>query len=98
VPSPGWGRHFRRPITACLINDYHECTGSDAVASVAFSPDGKTLATADGDGNAGLWNVSYLADVLARLCSQVGGSLTRTEWTRYVPPGPSYRNVCAQHS
>jgi hypothetical protein len=45
-----------------------------------------------------LWNVSYLVGVLARLCSQVGGSLTWAEWARYVPPGPPYRNVCARHS
>jgi WD40 repeat protein len=73
-------------------------TGPDSVWSVAFSPDGKTLATSDEDGTAKLWNVGYLVDVLTRLCSQVGGSLTRAEWARYVPPGPSYRNVCAQRS
>jgi WD40 repeat protein len=73
-------------------------TGSSTVESVVFSPDGKTLATADDDGMAQLWNVGYLVDVLARLCSQVGGSLTQAEWAHYVPSGPTYRNVCAQHS
>ena len=81
-------------------------TGASRVYSVAFSPDGTTLATGDdggyssGAGGSGvtMWNVSYLADVLARLCSQVGDSLTPAEWKLYVPPGPSYQDVCAQHS
>ncbi len=68
-----------------------------AVEAVAFSPDGKTLATGGTDG-VELWNVSYLVDPLAQLCSQVGDSLTRAEWTQYVPPGPPYQDVCAQHS
>ena len=71
-------------------------TGTGYIGSVTFSPDGKTLAT--GGGTLGLWNVGYLVDVLTRLCSQVGGSLTQAEWAQYVPAGPPYRNVCAQHS
>lgn len=48
------------------------------------------------DGIVQMWNVGYLVDVLARLCSQVGGSLTRAEWQQYVSPGPGYRNVCRE--
>lgn len=73
-------------------------TGSAEVWSVAFSPDGKTLATGDWDGAVRIWDVGYLVDTLTQLCSQVGGSLTQAEWARYVPAGPPYRNVCAQHS
>ena len=69
--------------------------GSGAVDSVAFSPDGKTLAAGDHDGTARLWNVGYLVDLVARLCSQIGGSLTQPEWQHYVPPGPAFRNICS---
>ena len=70
--------------------------GVVGVYSVAFSQDGKTLAI--GGDTVRLWDVGYLVNVLIRVCSQVGGALTQAEWTKYVPPGPSYRNVCAQHS
>ena len=71
-------------------------TSSGPIHALAFSPDGMTLATEDGP--VGLWNVGYLVNVIARLCSQVGGSLTQAEWTQYVPPGPSYRDVCGLQS
>ena len=64
---------------------------------MAFSSDGKTLA-AGTDNGVQLWNVSYLVDLLPQLCAQIGGSIMPTQWTRYVPSGPAYRNVCAQHS
>jgi hypothetical protein len=64
-----------------------------AAAAVAFSPDGNTLATGT-EGGAQLWDVSYLASVLQRVCALAGRSCTRSEWSRYVPPGPAYQAVC----
>jgi WD40 repeat protein len=63
------------------------------IDSVAFSPDGKTLATG-GPGGTALWDVSYLTDPLARLCAQAGGSLTPADWSRYVQAGTPYQNAC----
>jgi len=68
--------------------------GNYSVWSLAFSPDGGTLAIGIGSGRTHLWNVSYLANVLGRLCSQVGGSVTRVKWAQFVPPGLSYRSIC----
>ena len=70
-------------------------SGSDT-AKVAFSTNGEVLATGNDAGTARAWDVGYLVDVVARLCSRVGDSLTQTEWAQYVPPGPSYQNVCSQ--
>jgi WD40 repeat protein len=72
-----------------------------SIDSVAFSPDGRTLVVVSDLNFANvlsqieLWNVGYLVDVVARLCAQVGGSLTPAEWTQYVGQGPPYRNICA---
>ena len=76
------------PIANPLIGDGGE------VYTAAFSPDGRTLATGSLDGQVRLWNVSYVVDTVQQLCASAGRSLTRAEWVRYVPPGPTYQNVC----
>lgn len=83
-----WDMGTDQPIGAALPG---------GMFAMAFSPDGRTLATDDSDGRVQLWNVGYLTDPLALLCSQIGDSLTPADWTRDVPPGPAYRNVCRSH-
>ena len=67
---------------------------TDAVYSVAFSPDGKTLASGSSDRSVRLWNVPQLADPASFLCKSVGQSFTRDQWESLVPAGPEYRALC----
>jgi hypothetical protein len=63
------------------------------VILVAFSQDGKTLATSSYDGEVRLWDVAYLTDPVSGLCASARRSLTRAEWAQYAP-GLAYQSTC----
>ena len=57
--------------------------GAAAVDSVAFSPDGHTLASGNADDSIRLWNLN-VQDAIQRICATAGG-LTPQQWNQYIP-------------
>jgi WD40 repeat protein len=89
-----WDLNSNLPIGTLIGRDWWTLPGQIVPgAAVAFSADGRTLASSAGLGNEiRLWNVS-LDSWKQIACQIVGRQLTMDEWTRYLA-AEGYRETC----
>ena len=68
--------------------------GTGPVLSLAFSPDGHTLASGSIDGTIRIWNLN-VNEATERICT-TAGDVTPTQWQTHISQQLPYRSPCAR--
>jgi WD40 repeat protein len=73
-------------------NEFTELRLPQTVSLLAFSPDGKWIASGSYDHLVRLW-LWRSGDLAAEVCNRLPRNLTRDEWSQYIGDEP-YRQTC----
>ena len=100
--QPGWQNTGRKRLWEGLsmgccnspIVEFNCQPLKSTVSRIAFSPDGKILASGSDDGTITLWNMEPQMWI-ERACLEVGRNFTQSEWQQYFP-GEAYRATCPE--
>src|SRR5262249_38329687 len=65
----------------------------NVVFTVAFSPDGQTLASGSGDQTIRIW-ILRTESLAEKICQQVWRNLTRAEWDQFIGTDLPYERTC----
>jgi WD40 repeat protein len=82
-----------RVLDVATGNELMRITEEDPVDSVAFNPNGQSLAISSGS-HINFWSTTGLDEMLRQLCSERGRNLATGEWQNYIGAATPWSATC----